>query len=384
MQSESQGPALRAVQETGDAAQADQAGGGGWWQPAATPQLWDTPSTGNDGPNPGGARLRAVSPNTEPSPPAEETASTASTEDATSVASAEGAGEDGSAADRARATWGAPELASAPPEHWTQREVSEFEAAQAAADADVQAEEASSGWTLKLAPDPTDDEQPTTPRPPRQQSPRPQPPRHRPPARRPVTRRPRTTLRRRWPTSGQRTTRQRGWLTSGRRTSWPRSRRRTRLRRPASSSRTGAASPETGRTRRRVTSPHGASRPRTTMARRHRRRPPHSGPCPGRRTPLRSSRYSSGATSPNNRPPPKTRTGTDSSPVARARVRHRLRSRGRFGARSRVRRGPMRRPTTAGVQATSTAYRNQGRGDSRQPRPVSKVATSRGAGSPGP
>ncbi len=157
MQSESQGPALRAVQETGDAAQADQAGGGGWWQPAATPQLWDTPSTGNDGPNPGGARLRAVSPNTEPSPPAEETASTASTEDATSVASAEGAGEDGSAADRARATWGAPELASAPPEHWTQREVSEFEAAQAAADADVQAEEASSGWTLKLAPDPTDD-----------------------------------------------------------------------------------------------------------------------------------------------------------------------------------------------------------------------------------
>jgi hypothetical protein len=171
VQSESQAPGLRAVQETGagDAAQADQASGGGWWQPAPTPQLWSSPSTGNDAPASGGARLRAVSP-AQPDPSAQtDAAPTASAGEpapsaapaaaASSAAAGEAASsasgeEELSAADRARATWGAPELAPAPPDHWTQREISEFEAAQAAADVDVQPEEQSSGWTLKLAPEP--------------------------------------------------------------------------------------------------------------------------------------------------------------------------------------------------------------------------------------
>ncbi|MET9272836.1 hypothetical protein ABZW60_24105, partial [Kribbella sp. NPDC003557] len=166
------GPGLRAVQETSAAEPTEQAEGGGWWQPAATPQLWSTtPAT--DGPT-GGTRLRAVAPDetatshqsaqtASAQPPSVQTAEpTQTAEPAQSTESARAAAAE--AAERARATWGAPELAPAPPEHWTQREISpELEEPESATVTDGQPDEKSTGWTLKLAPALPDDATDTTP-----------------------------------------------------------------------------------------------------------------------------------------------------------------------------------------------------------------------------
>ncbi|WP_328998744.1 DUF2510 domain-containing protein [Kribbella sp. NBC_00709] len=128
---EAPGPGLRSVQESQDDAESV-----GWWQPTPTPQLWDLDPADGDVQANGGPRLRAV----------------------THQETAQEAGP--TPAERAQATWGAPEIAAAPPEHWTQREFTEeeLEAEQGTAGTEVptvQAEEPSAGWTLKLAPAPS-------------------------------------------------------------------------------------------------------------------------------------------------------------------------------------------------------------------------------------
>ncbi|MER7245488.1 DUF2510 domain-containing protein [Kribbella sp. NPDC000426] len=129
-------PVHESVQESVQESRDGETGPGGWWQPTATPQLWDLEPTDDGTRANGGPRLRAVTPE-EP---------------------AQDAGP--SAAERAQATWGAPEIAPAPPEHWTQREVTEeeLEAERGAADVPAEAVEAAepSSWTLKLAPTPSE------------------------------------------------------------------------------------------------------------------------------------------------------------------------------------------------------------------------------------
>jgi hypothetical protein len=125
------------VQESAAESQGEQTESVGWWQPTPTAQLWDLEPPDDAAQANGGPRLRAVTPD-EP---------------------VQNAGP--TAAERARATWGAPELAPAPPEHWTQREITleELEAEQGTTVADVptvQASEPTSSWTLKLAPSPSE------------------------------------------------------------------------------------------------------------------------------------------------------------------------------------------------------------------------------------
>ncbi|MGW5190280.1 hypothetical protein ACWEOO_13550 [Kribbella sp. NPDC004138] len=130
----------------------EQAEGGGWWQPAATPQLWSTTPSTDDAAT-GGTRLRAVAPDeTAPSPQsaAAQATQTVETAQTTEASRAE-------AAARARATWGAPELAPAPPEHWTRREISPELEEEPAPPTDAQPDEQATGWTLKLAPALADD-----------------------------------------------------------------------------------------------------------------------------------------------------------------------------------------------------------------------------------
>lgn len=138
---ETAGPGLRSVQASGTGtpvAQPEDADSAGWWQPSPTPQLWDAAPAGDATQTNDGPRLRAVTPK-EPAP------------------------EQGpTPAERAQATWGAPEIVAAPPEHWTQREVTD-EQELLATTADVQPEEPAGNWTLKLAPDPTDEPTAATP-----------------------------------------------------------------------------------------------------------------------------------------------------------------------------------------------------------------------------
>src|SRR4051812_45390016 len=115
---------------------------GGWWQQPAIPQLWDAAATsgqvataGDDGP-----RLRAVAPDDG--------------DNVDGSVGGSGAGPaderiDGqSPFERARATWGAPEIAPAPAEHWTQRDAwVEPEDEPLPADAENQ----TNGPTLRLA-----------------------------------------------------------------------------------------------------------------------------------------------------------------------------------------------------------------------------------------
>ncbi|MFD3399292.1 DUF2510 domain-containing protein [Kribbella sp. NPDC058693] len=142
---ETGGPGLRSVQEPVQQPQQEspdeQADPGGWWQPTPTPQLWDLEPTNDATQANGGPRLRAVTPDEPAQDPGP------------------------SAAERAQATWGAPEIAPAPPEHWTQREVTEEElaaedgtaAAEVPADVPAQQAETPAGsWTLKLAPSPSE------------------------------------------------------------------------------------------------------------------------------------------------------------------------------------------------------------------------------------
>ncbi|MEU8225215.1 hypothetical protein [Kribbella sp. NPDC048915] len=181
---EAGGPNLRAVHGAGAAAgsggDADRPDdGGGWWQPTPTADLWASAPSSNDTSGNGGARLRAVSP--DESVPTHLTANqpvTVAGQSAQpgiqpSIQPADDLTQPGEsartatteAAARARATWGAPELAPAPPEHWTQREISpeleepahaeaSLDAVPAASTADVQQEQPR--WTLRLAPDPAD------------------------------------------------------------------------------------------------------------------------------------------------------------------------------------------------------------------------------------
>src|SRR3954454_18660726 len=121
---------------------------GGWWQQPAIPQLWDAAATsgqvaaaGGEGP-----RLRAVAP-----------------DDGDNVDGSVGGSGAGPADERiggqspferARATWGAPEIAPAPAEHWTQRDAwVEPEDEPLPADAENQ----TNGPTLRLAPLPLDE-----------------------------------------------------------------------------------------------------------------------------------------------------------------------------------------------------------------------------------
>ncbi|MFF0340583.1 DUF2510 domain-containing protein [Kribbella sp. NPDC004875] len=133
-------------------------------QPSPTPE----PSTPGDAQPSNGPHLRAVSPDdstqiqsypeTAPQPTGQPTQSTGAT-----VVGEPGPGDGAehtvpSPAERAKATWNAPEIAPAPSEHWTQREITEAEAAAAAAAAvqETRPAEQTNGWTLKLAPDPSD------------------------------------------------------------------------------------------------------------------------------------------------------------------------------------------------------------------------------------
>ncbi|GAA2790243.1 hypothetical protein GCM10010522_04440 [Kribbella solani] len=115
---------------------------GGWWQQPPSPDLWDTAT---DTP-----RLRAVTPDdasqSAPAPQPPE-----ATEPAPPTAAA-----------RAQATWGAPELAPAPPEHWTQREPTEEDLAYEDPDPITPEPEPTPARTLRLAPAPTQPETGTT------------------------------------------------------------------------------------------------------------------------------------------------------------------------------------------------------------------------------
>ena len=126
--------------------------GGSAWGSGQTG--WDTTSPPQQGgwwPNPdesqgtGAPRLTAVAPVSGGE---------------TAAASGEVRGDDGlTPFERARATWNAPEIAPAPPEHWTQQPIPDeaVGAPEIASQGDEQA--APNGWTLRLADTPENDVQ---------------------------------------------------------------------------------------------------------------------------------------------------------------------------------------------------------------------------------